>query len=168
MLAKKMKILITLSFLFFFSFSSFTQNKDFLVTTSIKIDNNTEYSFESLKNNLSFCYMITDKIMTGVTMSDATTELKHADDFENIVKTAADLQLLGRYYHTQNLFAQLTVPWSSDVESVSATELLHLGGGYSIKIQEELKIEASYSMLLQTDINGDRKGAWRLGLSYEF
>ena len=112
--------------------------------------------------------MITDKIMTGVTMSDETTELKHADGFENIVKTAADMQLLGRYYHTQNLFAQLTVPWSSDVESVSATELLHLGGGYSIKIQEELKIEASYSMLLQTDINGDRKGAWRLGLSYEF
>ena len=111
--------------------------------------------------------MITDKIMTGITTSDATTELKHADGFENTVKTAADMQLLGRYYHTKNLFAQLTVPWRSDVESVSATELLHLGCGYSIRFWDDLKIELSYSMLLQTDVNGDRKGAWRFGLSHE-
>ena len=163
-----MKTLLTLSFLFCFSFSSYTQNKNFLVTTGIQIDKNTDYSIGNLTNNLSFGYMITDKIMTGITMIDATTELKHADGVENTIKTAADMQLLTRYYHTQNLFAQLTVPWSSDVESISATELLHLGGGYSIKVWDNLKIEASYSMLFQTDINNDRKGAWRLGLSYEF
>ena len=111
--------------------------------------------------------MLTEKIMTGITMSDVTTELKHADGFENIVKTAAQVQLLGRYYHTQNLFSQLTVPWISDVKSVSSTELLHLGGGYSIKVCDDLKIEVSYTMLLQTDINSDRKGAWRLGFSSE-
>jgi len=163
-----MKALLTLSFLICFSFSSYTQNKDFLVTTRIQIDKNTEYTVGSLTKNLGFGYMITDKIMTGITMSDATTELKHTDGCENTVKTAAHMQLLGRYYHTQNLFAQLTVPWSSDVESISATELLNLGGGYSIKVWDNLKIEASYSMLFQTDINNDRKGAWRLGLSYEF
>ena len=163
-----MKPLLTLSFLFFFSFSTYAQKKDFLVTTFIKIDKNTEYSMESLKNNLSLGYMITDKIMTGVTMLDATTELKHADGFENIVKTAANMQLLGRYYHTQNLFTQLTVPWKSDVESVSTSELLHLGGGYSIRFWDDLKIEASYSMLAQADVNGDRKGAFLLGLSYKF
>ena len=168
MLAKKMKTLITLSFLFFFSFSSFTQNKDFLVTTSIKIDNNTEYSFESLKNNLSFCYMITDKIMTGVTMSDATTELKHADGFENIVKTAADMQILGRYYHTKEFFAQLTVPFNSDVENISATELLQLGGGHSVNVWNNFYIEAYYAMLIKKDVNSDRKGAWYVGLSYRF
>ena len=112
--------------------------------------------------------MITDKIMTGVTMSNATTELKHEYGFENIVKTAAKMQLLGRYYHTKNLFAQITVPWNSDVESVSATELLHLGAGYSIRFWDDLKIEATYSMLAQTDVNGDRKGAFCLGLSYKF
>ena len=163
-----MKILLTASFVFFFSFTAYTQNKGLLVTTGIKIDKNTEYNIQSLTNNLSFGFMLTEKIMTGITMSDVTSELKHADGFENIVKTAAQTQLLARYYHTQKLFAQLTVPWSSDLKSVSATELLHLGGGYSIKVCDNLKIEASYSMLLQTDINGDRKGAWRLGLSYEF
>ena len=111
--------------------------------------------------------MLTEKIMTGINISDVTSELKHADGFENTVKTAAKMQLLGRYYHTQNLFAQLTVPWNSDLKSVSATELLYLGGGYSIKVCDNLNIEASYSMLLRTDINGDRKGAWRLGLSSE-
>ena len=111
--------------------------------------------------------MITEKIMTGVTRSNATTELKHADGFENTIKTAAHMQLFGRYYHSQNLFAQLTVPMSSDVKSVSATELLQLGGGYSTKFWDDLKVELSYSMLLQTDINRDRKGAWRVGLSHE-
>jgi len=142
--------------------------KDFIVTTKIRIDKNSEYSIQSLTNNLSFGFMITEKIMTGITMSDVTTELKHADGLENTVKTAAEMQLIGRYYHTQNLFAQLTAPWNSDVKSVSATELLYFGGGYSINVLDDLKIEGSYSMLLKTDVNGDRKGAWHLGLAHEF
>ena len=163
-----MKTLITASFILSFGFNCYTQNNGLIVSTSLQIDKNTEYSIESLKNNLSFGFMITEKIMTGFTTSNATTELKHTNGFENTVKTAANMQFLGRYYHTQNLFAQLTSPWISDIKSVSATELLHLGGGYSTKVWDELKIELCYSMLLQSDINSDRKGAWRFGLSHQF
>ena len=136
------------------------------VITGIKIDKNTEYSIDNIKRSVGFGFMINEKFMAGVTMLDANTELKHVDGYENVILTAANMQLLGRYYHSENLFAQLNIPWSSDVENISETDLIYLGGGYSITTSDVLSIEISYSMLLQKDVNGDRKGAWYVGFSY--
>ncbi|MBC8265489.1 MAG: hypothetical protein H8E84_00825 [Flavobacteriales bacterium] len=146
----------------------FVSAQDFLVTTSIEKDANDEYSMESFTNNLGFGYMVNEKFMAGITMQDATSDAV-ADSAGVITESiASEMQLFGRYYHSENLFAQLTTPWGSDVEGVSATDLMRLGVGYSVSVWNDLNVEANYSMLLSADANEDRKGAFNFGLSYKF
>ena len=142
--------------------------QDFLVTVGIEKDANDEYSTESITNNLGFGYMINDKFMAGLTMTDATTDSLAVPAADNVVQTAAEMQLFGRYYHDENLFAQVTTPWGSDVEGVSATDLMRLGAGYSLNVWNSVNVEASYSMLVKADVNDDRKGKLTLGLSMSF
>ena len=106
--------------------------------------------------------------MAGLTMTDATNDSLAVPETENVVQTAAEMQLFGRYYHDENLFAQVTTPWSSDVEGVSATDLMRLGVGYSLNVWNSVDVEASYSMLVKADVNDDRKGKLTLGLSMSF
>ena len=151
------------------SSTMFASAQNLLITVVVQMEDNPEYKIEKPnKNNLAICYMINKKFMAGITMADANTELEHADGFENIVKTAADMQILGRYYHTKEFFAQLTVPFTSDVENISAAELLQLGGGHSVNVWNNFYIEAYYAMLIKKDVNSDRKGAWYVGLSCRF
>ena len=63
------------------------------------------------------------------------------------------MQLFARYYHTENLFAQITTPFGSDVEGVSVTDLMRLGVGYSVKVWNWVRVEAGYSMLISADVN---------------
>ena len=142
--------------------------QDFLVTVGIEQDENDEYTTESITNNLGFGYMINEKFMTGLTMTDATTDSLAVPATDNVVQTAAEMQLFGRYYHDENLFAQVTTPWGSDVEGVSATDLMRLGVGYSLNVWKSVNVEASYSMLVTADVNDDRKGKLTLGVSMSF
>ena len=142
--------------------------QNFLVTVGIEQDENDEYSTESITNNLGFGYKINDKFMAGLTMTDATTDSLAVTGADNAVQTAAEMQLFGRYYHDENLFAQITTPWSSDVEGVSATDLMRLGVGYSLTVWKSVNVEAGYSMLVKADVNDDRKGKLTLGLSMSF
>ena len=145
----------------------FTSAQNLLFTVVVQIEDNPEYSMEKPnKNNVAFGYMVNEQFMAGITMADATTELKNVDGFENIIQTASEVQILCRYYHSKNLFAQVTSPWDSNAEGISASELLKLGGGYSVRVWDNLNIEASYSMLIKKDVNSDRKGSWYAGLSY--
>ena len=142
--------------------------QDFLVTVGIEQDKNDEYTTESITNNLGFGYMINEQFMAGLTMTDATTDSLHVLATDNVVQTAAEMQLFGRYYHTENLFAQVTTPWGSDVEGVSATDLMRLGAGYTVNVWNSVNVEARYSMLVTADVNDDRKGKLSLGLSMSF
>ncbi len=142
--------------------------QDFLVTVGIEQDEDDQYNIASITNNLGFGYMINEKFLAGLTMTDATTDSMHVIATDNVVQTAAEMQLFGRYYHTENLFAQVTTPWASDVEDVSATDLIRLGAGYSFNVWKTINIEARYSMLITADVNDDRKGKLSLGLSMSF
>jgi len=142
--------------------------QDFLVIVGIEKDANDEYSTESLTNNLGFGYMINDKFMGGLTMADATADSTAVAGKENVVQIAAEMQLFARYYHTENLFAQITTPFGSDVEGVSITDLMRLGAGYSVKVWNWVRVEAGYSMLISADVNEDRKGELKLGISMSF
>ena len=159
----------TLTILAIISSTLFASSQNLLFTVVVQIDDNPEYSMEKPnKNNLAFGYMVNEQFMAGITMVDATTELKNVDGFENTIQTVSEFQILCRYYHSKNLFGQVTSPWTSNVEGISATELLQLGAGYSVNVWDNLNIEASYSMLTKKDVNSDRKGAWHVGLSYRF
>ena len=159
------KVLLTAAIAFS---TLFATAQDFLVTTTIEKDAEDKYSMESVTNNLAFGYMINENFMAGITMSDATTDSLAVEGADNVVQVASEMQLFGRYYHSENLFAQLTTPWGSDVDGVSATDLMRLGVGYSVNVWNALNVEASYSMSLQADVNDDRKGAFNVGLSYRF
>jgi len=149
-------------------FSTMIASAQFIVQMGIEKDSNDEWSAESFTNNLGFGYMVTDKIMGGLTMSDATVDSEEVEGEDNVVQIASEMQLFGRYYHTENLFAQIITPLGSDVKDVSATDLIRLGAGYSFNVWNALNVEASYSMLIQANVNKDREGDFNFGLSYTF
>ena len=158
-----------LTILVIISSTLFASAQNLLFTVVVQIEDNPEYSMGKPNiENVAFGYMVNEQFMAGITMEDATTELKNVDGFENIIQTASEVQILCRYYHSKNLFAQVTSPWASNAEDISATELLQLGGGYSVNVWDNLNVEAFYSMLIKKDVNSDRKGAWYAGLSYRF
>jgi len=142
--------------------------QDFLVTVGIEKDANDEYSTESLTNNLGFGYGVTDKILVGLTMTDATND-SLPDAAGTIASTVeAEMQLFARYYHTENLFLSVTTPWGAETEGVSVGDMMRLGAGYSVNVWNSVNVEAGYSMLMSADANDDRKGAFKLGLSMTF
>lgn len=149
------KLILTAAFAFGVLFAS---AQSFKVMTTIEKDADDSYSMESFTNNIAFGYMCNSKIMAGITMTDAVSN-------EEIV---AEMQLLMRYYHTDELFLSLTTPWSSDVDGVSASDMAQLGIGGSINVWNGLNVDASYSMALKADDNDDRDGSFNLGLSYGF
>lgn len=159
----------------------------FLVFTELQKDEEDKYSVNSLSENLSFGYAITDKIYVGASMKDAVANTP-ADSNGVIVGGAVgggdttgyvamsedtwvinEMQFFARYYHTENLFLQLMTPYSTDDEGISATDLARVGAGYSFNIWNNLNVEAGYSMLIKADpTNEDRKGKGTVGLSMTF
>ena len=166
----------------------------FLVFTELQKDEEDKYSVNSLSENLSFGYAITDKIYVGASMKDAVANTPevigvYADSTyaannpgssigDTLTAPAAmgvdtwvinEMQFFARYYHTENLFLQLMTPYSTDDEGISATDLARVGAGYSFNIWNNLNVEAGYSMLIKADpTNEDRKGKGTVGLSMTF
>ena len=165
------KVLLTAAIAFA---TLFATAQDFLVTTTIEKDANDEYSMESVTNNLAFGYMVNEKFMAGITMQDAIEDAALIDLTTGdiyIVEdgwVAAEMQLFARYYHSENLFAQVTTPWSTEEGSSDATDLMRLGAGYSVNVWNDLNVEASYSMLVKANYADERKGSFNIGVGYRF
>ena len=166
------KVLLTAAIAFS---TLFATAQDFIVSTTIEKDANDEYSMESVTNNLAFGYMVNEQFMVGLTMQDATDDLLLVDltTLEYVVLgedviVASEMQFFGRYYHSENLFAQVTTPWATDIEGVSATDYARLGAGYSVNVWNDLNVEASYSMLVKANYADERRGKFNVGLSYRF
>jgi len=139
-----------------------------VVIVGIEKDAKDEYSTESLTNNFGFGYMVCDKFMGGLTMTDATSDAK-ADSAGVIIESiAADMQLFARYYATEMLFVSLTAPWSSDIKGVSASDMMRLGVGATVNVWNSVNVEAGYTMLTSSDVNGDNKGEFKIGLAMTF
>ena len=78
-----------------------------------------------------------------------------------------DYELLGRYTIKEGMFATCIYNYAKDSED-SMTDKLDIGVGYSLNVWKNLYVDPYFVMPMKEDEDGNREGAFNLGLSYKF
>ena len=112
-----------------------------VVTTIEQPADDAEWEMSNFTDNLGIGYQLNEKITVGA------------------VRSGEDYDLWGRY--------QLkTVYLSVQAPTEEMTDNLNVGVGYSLKVWNSVYVEPSYSMPLKEDAEGNREGAFKLGIAY--
>ena len=124
------------------AFVTIVSSAQFMVVTTIdQTEENAEWEMSNITDNLGIGYQLNDKITIGA------------------IKNGEDYDLWGRY--------QLKMGYLSvQAPTEEMTDNLKVGVGYSLKIWNELYIEPNYSMPVKEDAEGNREGAFKLGIAY--
>ena len=93
-------------------------------------------------DNLGIGYQLNEKITVGA------------------VKNGEDYDLWGRYQLKMG-YLSVQAPTEEMIDN------LNVGVGYSLKVWNSLYVEPSYSMPLKEDGEGNREGAFKLGIAYK-
>ena len=112
-----------------------------VVTTVEQPADDAEWEMSNFTDNLGIGYQLNEKITIGA------------------VKNGEDYDLWGRY---QLKMGYLSV--QAPMEEM--TDNLNVGVGYSLQVWNSLYVEPSYSMPLKEDGEGNREGAFKLGIAY--
>ena len=113
-----------------------------VITTVEQPADDAEWEMSNFTDNLGVGYQLNEKITIGA------------------VKNGEDYDLWGRY---QLKMGYLSV--QAPMEEM--TDNLNVGVGYSLKVWNSLYVEPSYSMPLKEDGEGNREGAFKLGVAYK-
>ena len=133
---KKMFLTMTLAFVSIFASAQFM-----VITTIDQPEENAEWEMSNFTDNLGIGYQLNDKITIGA------------------IKNGEDYDLWGRY--------QLKMGYLSvQAPTEEMTDNLNIGVGYSLKVWDKLYVEPNYSMPLKEDAEGNREGAFKLGIAY--
>ena len=112
-----------------------------VITTVEQPADDAEWGMSNFTDNLGIGYQLNEKITIGA------------------VRSGEDYDLWGRY--------QLkTVYLSVQAPTEEMTDNLNIGVGYSLKVWNSLYVEPNYSMHLKEDGEGNREGAFKLGIAY--
>ena len=132
-----MFLTMTLAFVSMFASAQFM-----VVTTIDQPEENAEWEMSNFTDNIGIGYQLNDKITIGA------------------IKNGEDYDLWGRY--------QLKMGYLSvQAPTEEMTDNLNIGVGYSLKVWDNLYVEPSYSMPLKEDAEGNREGAFKLGIAYK-
>ena len=113
-----------------------------VVTTIEQPADDAEWEMSNFTDNLGIGYQLNEKITVGA------------------VKNGEDYDLWGRY--------QLKTGYLSvQAPTEEMADNLNIGVGYSLKVWDNLYFEPSYSMPLKEDGEGNREGAFKLGIAYK-
>ena len=113
-----------------------------VVTTIEQPADDAEWEMSNFTDNLGIGYQLNEKITVGA------------------VRSGEDYDLWGRY--------QLkTVYLSVQAPTEEMADNLNVGVGYSLKVWNNVCVEPSYSMPLKEDAEGNREGAFKLGIAYK-
>ena len=113
-----------------------------VITTVEQPADDAEWEMSNFTDNLGIGYQLNEKITVGA------------------VRSGEDYDLWGRY--------QLkTVYLSVQAPTEEMTDNLNVGVGYSLKVWNNVCVEPSYSMPLKEDAEGNREGAFKLGIAYK-
>jgi len=125
------------------AFVSMFASAQFMVITTIdQPEENAEWEMSNFTDNLGIGYQLNDKITIGA------------------IKNGEDYDLWGRY--------QLKMGYLSvQAPTEEMTDNLNVGVGYSLKVWNNLYVEPNYSMPLKEDAEGNREGAFKLGIAYK-
>ena len=134
---KKMFLTMVLAFVTIVSSAQFM-----VVTTIDQPEENAEWEMSNITDNLGIGYQFENGITIGA------------------VKNGEDYDLWGRY-QLQMGYLSVQAPTEEMADN------LNIGVGYSLQVWNSLYIEPSYSMPLKEDGEGNRKGAFKLGVAYK-
>ena len=113
-----------------------------VITTVEQPADDAEWEMSNFTDNLGIGYQLNEKVTIGA------------------VKNGEDYDLWGRY---QLKMGYLSV--QAPMEEM--TDNLNVGVGYSLQVWNNLYVEPSYSMPLKEDGEGNREGAFKLGVAYK-
>ena len=112
-----------------------------VITTVEQPADDAEWEMSNFTDNLGIGYQLNEKVTIGA------------------VRNGEDYDLWGRY---QLKMGYLSV--QAPMEEM--TDNLNVGVGYSLKVWNSVYVEPSYSMPLKEDAEGNREGAFKLGIAY--
>jgi|TARA_R110001592_G_scaffold276069_1_gene543175 hypothetical protein len=112
-----------------------------VITTVEQPADDAEWGMSNFTDNLGIGYQLNEKVTIGA------------------VRNGEDYDLWGRY---QLKMGYLSV--QAPMEEM--TDNLNVGVGYSLKVWNSVYVEPSYSMPLKEDAEGNREGAFKLGIAY--
>jgi hypothetical protein len=113
-----------------------------VVTTVEQPADDAEWEMSNFTDNLGIGYQLNEKITVGA------------------VKNGEDYDLWGRYQLKMG-YLSVQAPTEEMIDN------LNVGVGYSLKVWNSLYVEPSYSMPLKEDGEGNREGAFKLGIAYK-
>ena len=132
-----MFLTMTLAFVSMFASAQFM-----VITTIDQPEENAEWEMSNFTDNIGIGYQLNDKITIGA------------------IKNGEDYDLWGRY--------QLKMGYLSvQAPTEEMTDNLNVGVGYSLRVWDNLYVEPNYSMPLKEDAEGNREGAFKLGIAYK-
>ena len=132
-----MFLTMTLAFVSMFASAQFM-----VITTIDQPEEDAEWEMSNFTDNIGIGYQLNDKITIGA------------------IKNGEDYDLWGRY--------QLKMGYLSvQAPTEEMTDNLNVGVGYSLKVWDKLYVEPNYSMPLKEDTEGNREGAFKLGIAYK-
>ena len=124
------------------AFVSMFASAQFMVITTIdQPEEDAEWEMSNFTDNIGIGYHLNDKITIGA------------------IKNGEDYDLWGRY-QLKMVYLSVQAP------TEEMTDNLNVGVGYSLKVWNSLYIEPNYSMPLKEDAEGNREGAFKLGIAY--
>ena len=121
--------------------SMFASAQFMVITTIDQPEENAEWEMSNFTDNLGIGYQLNDKITIGA------------------IKNGEDYDLWGRY-QLKMVYLSVQAP------TEEMTDNLNVGVGYSLKVWNNLYVEPNYSMPLKEDAEGNREGAFKLGIAY--
>ena len=113
-----------------------------VITTVEQPADDAEWEMSNFTDNLGIGYQLNEKITVGA------------------VKNGEDYDLWGRY-QLQMGYLSVQAPTEEMADN------LNIGVGYSLQVWNSLYVEPSYSMPLKEDGEGNREGAFKLGIAYK-
>ena len=112
-----------------------------VITTVEQPADDTEWGMSNFTENLGIGYQLNEKVTIGA------------------VRNGEDYDLWGRY-QLKTVYLSVQAPMEE------MTDNLNVGVGYSLKVWNSVYVEPSYSMPLKEDTEGNREGAFKLGIAY--
>ena len=132
------KLFLTMTLAFVTMFAS---AQIMVITTVEQPADDAEWEMSNFTDNLGIGYQLNEKITVGA------------------VRSGEDYDLWGRY-QLKTVYLSVQAPMEE------MTDNLNVGVGYSLKVWNSVYVEPSYSMPLKEDAEGNREGAFKLGIAY--
>lgn len=125
---------------------TFLASAQFMVVSTVNAPaDNEEWGISNFTDNMGIGYQIDNFVIGAMQDSD-------------------DYNLFGRYL-INDLYISLQMPLNNEDNT---TDNMSIGVGYSFSVWQNIYVEPNYTMPMKEDENGEREGAFNLGVAYRF